>query len=209
MDVIFKDEHIIVCIKPAGLLSAEDASGKSSVPRLLREEQGIDMVYPVHRLDREVSGLMVYALTQKAAAILSAAAADHTCFKKEYLAVVSGCPTEEEGTFEDLLFKDSAKNKSFVVKKERKGVKKAKLSYKIVESFDDKTLVRVRLYTGRTHQIRVQFASRKMPLLGDRKYGGPPNDKGIALYSCCLEFAHPDSHEVLRFEHPKAFFDMV
>ena len=125
MDVIFKDEHIIVCIKPAGLLSAEDASGKPSVPLLLREEQGIDMVYPVHRLDREVSGLMVYALTQKAAATLSAAAADHTRFKKEYLAVVSGCPTEEEGTFEDLLFKDSAKNKSFVVKKERKGVKKA------------------------------------------------------------------------------------
>ncbi len=209
MEILFKDEHIVVCVKPAGILSAEDASGKPSVPQVLMKEQGIETVYPIHRLDKEVSGLMVYALSKRAAAVLSAAAADHTRFKKEYLAVVLGRPSENEGTFEDLLFKDSAKNKSFVVKKERKGVKKAKLAYNIVETFDDKTLVRVRLFTGRTHQIRVQFASRNMPLAGDRKYGGPPNEKGIALFSCGLEFSHPISGENMCFSLPQNISDMI
>jgi 23S rRNA pseudouridine1911/1915/1917 synthase len=143
---------------------------------------------------------MVFALSQFAAAKLSADAADHTKFRKEYVAVVSGKPDEEAGIFEDFLFKDSSKNKTYVVKKERRGVKKAKLWYKTVAELEDNTFVRVKLFTGRTHQIRVQFASRKMPVLGDRKYGGLETGKGIALRSVLLEFKHPISGETLRFE---------
>ncbi len=201
MEILFKDEHIVVCIKPSGLLSAKDVSGKPNMTDALCEELNSETVYTVHRLDREVSGVMVFALTSSAAARLSADAADHTRFVKEYMAVVSGCPKEQSGVFEDLLFKDSSKNKSYVVKKMRRGVKKAKLSYEVVKNFGNNTLVKVRLFTGRTHQIRVQFASRKMPIVGDRKYGGVPNEKGIALYSVGISFFHPETNENLVFEH--------
>ena len=200
MEIIYKDNDIVVCLKPSGILSAKDASGKPNMTRLLSEMLSVDKVYPVHRLDKEVSGLMVFALTASASAILSADVADHKKFQKEYIALVSDCPSEDKGVFEDLLFKDSSKNKVYVVKKFRKGVKQAKLEYEILNKFDDKTLVRVRLFTGRTHQIRVQFASRKMPIIGDRKYGGKPNEKGIELYSCRLSFYHPKTQEYLTFE---------
>lgn len=201
MEILFKDEHIVVCIKPSGVLSAKDASGKPNMTDLLAEELNCENVYPIHRLDREVSGVMVFALTSSAAARLSSDAADHTRFVKEYMAVVKGCPNEPAGIFEDLLFKDSSKNKSYVVKKMRRGVKKAKLSYEVLENADDKTLVKVRLFTGRTHQIRVQFASRKMPIVGDRKYGGTSDENGIALYSVGISFHHPETNELLTFEH--------
>ncbi len=201
MEILFKDEHIVVCIKPSGLLSAKDASGKPNMTDALCEELNSETVYPVHRLDKEVSGVMVFALTPSAAARLSADAADHTRFVKEYMAVISSVPKEHSGFFEDLLFKDSSKNKSYVVKKMRRGVKKAKLGYEVVENFGNNTLVKVRLFTGRTHQIRVQFASRRMPIVGDRKYGGTPNDNGIALYSVRISFYHPKNNEYLIFEH--------
>ncbi len=200
MRILYHDKDIVVCVKPVGVLSAADASGAENLPDLLKKDLGVSEVFPIHRLDREVSGLMVFALNKKAAASLSSQAADHTRFVKEYIAVVEGAPDADEGVLEDLLFKDSSKNKTFVVKRERRGVKKAKLSYKVIEKREGCSVARVRLYTGRTHQIRVQFASRKMPLLGDRKYGGAVREGGIALYSVLLSFIHPASGKTVCFE---------
>ncbi len=200
MEILYKDEHIVVCVKPAGVLSVKDISGKPNMMDMLSDELGFKKVYPIHRLDREVSGVMVFALSNTAAATLSAEASDHTRFVKEYLVLVDGTPSKEQGVFEDLLFKDSSKNKTFVVKNERKGVKKAKLEYLVIKRICDCTLVRVKLFTGRTHQIRVQFASRKMPIVGDRKYGGRQSSDGIALFSTLLSFSHPVSGEKMKFE---------
>jgi 23S rRNA pseudouridine1911/1915/1917 synthase len=200
MEILFSDSQIVICIKPAGVLSAKDSSGKTNMQDLLAQELNLSEIYPIHRLDREVSGVMVYGLSKSAAAKLSEQVSDHSRFVKEYLAVIEGVPEQSEGIFTDLLFKDSSKNKTFVVKKERRGVKKAKLEYKVVSSTESLALVRVRLHTGRTHQIRVQFASRKMPILGDRKYGGSPCEDGIQLFSVKLAFDHPISGARLDFE---------
>lgn len=209
MEILYKDSHIVVCIKPSGLLSARDASACANMTDELGRELDVSEVYPVHRLDREVSGVMVYALNSAAAAKLSAGAADHTKFVKEYYAVICGAPDEPNGVFEDLLFKDTKRSKSFVVDKMRKGVKKAKLEYEVLEKIEDFSLVKVRLHTGRTHQIRVQFASRKMPLLGDRKYGGKKSEKGIALKSVSLVFAHPVTNEWLSFQQIPKINEMI
>jgi 23S rRNA pseudouridine1911/1915/1917 synthase len=132
---------------------------------------------------------MVYARTKRAAADLSRAIQDGTMIK-EYRAVVHG-NSPEEGDWTDLLFKDSSKNKVFVVQRERKGVKKARLEFKKIEAYPDATsLVHIRLYTGRTHQIRVQFASRGFPLVGDRKYGAKDEVKAPKLFSCRLTFPY-------------------
>ncbi len=202
IDVIYKDEDLIVCIKPSGILSVEDSSNKENLMSLLKQsfpETDNKNLYPVHRLDRETSGLMVFARNNKSATALSEDIANHTQFKKEYLLVVKGCPQNESGIFEDLLFKDSSKNKVFVAKRERKGVKYAKLEYNIIKKFADKSLIKVRLFTGRTHQIRVQFASRGMSIIGDRKYGGEKYPI-LALYSHSLTFRQPTTKEVLHFE---------
>lgn len=209
MEILYKDNHIVVCIKPSGVLSAKDASGGKNMCDVLANELEVDEIYPVHRLDREVSGVMVYALTSLAAARLSADTSNKDKFQKIYYAVVSGLLNEPKGVFEDLLFKDTKRSKSFVVDKVRKGVKKAKLEYELLESFDNKSLVKVTLHTGRTHQIRVQFASRKMPLIGDRKYGGEKSEKGIALRSVSIAFAHPISKEKLFFEQIPRVTDMI
>ena len=144
------------------------------------------------------------AKTSAAAAKLSEMVRTHA-MQKEYLAVVQGAPEAEEGTYEDLLFRDARKNKSYVVKRERKGVRKASLSYRVIKTCTNTqgqafSLVRIRLHTGRTHQIRVQFSSRGMPLVGDRRYGGNACGDGMALWSCCLAFAHPESGKPMRFE---------
>lgn len=198
MRVLFEDEYIVVAEKQRGLISQE-GNGKASMVDELKKQTGSE-IFPVHRLDREVGGVMVYAKIQKAAASLSAQVADRT-MQKHYLAVVHGKP-EIHGVMEDLLFFDKGKNKSFVVKKERKGVKKAVLSYELIETKADKSLVEVLLHTGRTHQIRVQFASRKMPLCGDRRYGSKDEEKTIALWSYKLSFIHPVTKEKLIFELP-------
>ena len=151
-------------------------------------------IFPVHRLDREVSGLMVFAKDAQAAAHLSKPGN----MEKEYLAVCAGCPDPAEGIMEDLLFHDRSRNKTYVVKKERKGVKPAKLAYWVLEPGQERSLVRVRLFTGRTHQIRVQFASRGYPLAGDRKYGGKTAEE-IGLRSQKLRIRHPNG-EWLSFE---------
>ena len=155
--------------------------------KLLTEQLKV-AVYPIHRLDTAVGGVMVFAKNKKSAASLSKEIAERR-FVKTYLAVAEGIPAEQEGRFEDLLFKDSRKNKSYVVKRERKGVRKVSLDYKVLAEADGKSLVKVRLNTGRSHQIRVQFASRKMPLAGDGKYGSKDNRCTVALWSAEIEFS--------------------
>lgn len=198
MKILFEDRDIVVCIKERGLLSQEGKEGEKTVPFLLREQCKSE-IYPVHRLDREVGGVMVYAKNKRSAAFLSSQVSDRT-MKKEYLAVIEGMPEEKEGQLEDLLYFDKSKNKSFTVKKERRGVKKALLSYKVIGEREGFSLVRAALHTGRTHQIRVQFASRKMPLVGDRRYGSKTDSKIIALWSCHISFVHPSDKKTMTFE---------
>lgn len=199
MNILYEDKNLIVAEKPVGMLS--EGETPDSMPFALGESTG-GRIFPVHRLDRGVGGVMVYARTQRAAAKLSAQVSERT-LKKEYLAVLHGIPEEKSAVLEDLLFKDSKKNKTYVVKRERKGVKKAVLSYETVScgTYGESayTLVHVKLQTGRSHQIRVQFASRKHPLFGDGKYGAVDKEKNIALWSYALEFVHPVTNENMRF----------
>ena len=174
MEILHSDRDIVVIIKPVGLDSEHE------VPQELGGE-----IYPIHRLDKNVGGVMVYAKTKSAAAALSKAVQEGTMVK-EYVAMVHGTPPEQ-GDWTDLLFKDSTKNKVFVVKKERRGVKKARLEYKRLTE-GETSLVRVRLHTGRSHQIRVQFASRGFPLVGDGKYGAKDHASAPMLFSCQLTF---------------------
>ena len=188
MDILYSDRDIAVCVKPVGLDS------EHQLPDSIKQELG-GTVFPIHRLDKNVGGVMVYARTKQAAAALSKAVQEGTLVK-EYVALVHGAPPET-GDWEDLLWKDSSKNKVFVVKRERKGVKKARLEFRCL-SQGDTSLVRIRLHTGRSHQIRVQFASRGFPLVGDKKYGGRDEHTAPMLFSCCLTFPHKG--QTLRFE---------
>lgn len=197
--LLYQDAHLLLVEKPVGLLSQEDAKGGDSLPARLAM-RGLP-VKPVHRLDRHTGGVMVYARTGKAAAALSALVGQHDRFLKEYLAVIHGCPTAKSGEMEDLLYHDAQRNKSYPVKRERKGVRLARLSYEVLASTEELSLVMIRLHTGRTHQIRVQFASRGMPLWGDRLYGG--GDGVPALWSYRLTFPHPFADETVTAEsHP-------
>lgn len=193
MKILYYDEAIAVAIKPGGVLS-QDGNGKN-MPALLREALGGE-IYPVHRLDRETAGVMVFARSAKAAAALSDAIAQRR-MKKEYYAVTASLTVPREGTMEDVLFFDRQNNKVFPVKKERSGAKKALLSYALFEEREGKYLFRVFPETGRTHQIRVQFASRKMPLAGDRKYGG--TGEGFGLFAAGLSLEHPFEKKPLSF----------
>lgn len=195
-NIIYEDESIIVCIKPIGILSQADSKGGESMITLLKEHTK-GAIYPLHRLDKEVGGVMVYAKTKQSAAFLSKEIAEQR-FKKEYLALVHGVP-QEKGEMQDLLFKDSKKNKSFVVKRERKGVKKASLEYELISTDNELSVVQILLHTGRTHQIRVQFASRNMPLVADKKYGAKDEFKEIGLWSYKISFTHPETKEELSF----------
>lgn len=201
MEILFEDKHLIVAVKPIGILSEETADGKGFVNFLKEYTKGD--IYPVHRLDKGVGGVMVYAKNKQSAASLSKQVQDRV-LEKNYLAAAYGVLQEKEGVMEDLLFKDSKKNKTFVVKRERKGVKKAKLSYKVLyEGLREEkavSLVSVKLFTGRSHQIRVQFASRKHSLLGDRRYGSADGIKDIALWSYSLGFYHPATEKWCSFE---------
>lgn len=196
MEILHEDKSIIVCIKPVGILSQCD--GQEDMSSLLVHQLGGE-IYPVHRLDRNVGGVMVFARTKKAAAALSAQIQGGS-FVKRYLAVAGGIPHPESGEMTDLLFKDSRSGKSFVVSRPRSGTKEARLAYQTLGSVQGRSLVLVRLFTGRTHQIRVQFASRKMPLLGDGRYGSRDNGCEIALWSYRVSFNHPTSGEEVSFE---------
>ena len=192
--VLFEDAALVVCVKPRGVLSAADASGKRSMADLLAPRT----VYPVHRLDRETLGLMVFAKTREAGAALTAAmGTDGFC--KEYFALCETPPTPPQGEMNDLLYHDRVKNKTYVVRRKRNGVRPARLSYRV----SDGGLVLVRLHTGRTHQIRVQFASRGFPLRGDRKYGAK-TDGPLGLWAFRLTFPHPDGRK-MTFTLPENF----
>ncbi len=185
MDILYQDRDLLLCIKPVGLDSEKE------VCALLSEQLELPQVYCLHRLDTAVGGVMVYGKTKTAAARMSRLI-EEKAMEKQYLAIVSGCPEQEKGTFSDLLFKDSRKNKSFIVERERRGVKRAVLDYEVLAKEGGRSLVKVTLRTGRSHQIRVQFAGRRMPLLGDGKYGS--REKGnIALWSYRLSFTGPIS----------------
>lgn len=203
MEILFEDGDILVCIKPVGVVSQADET-KNNMISLLETLTG-GSIYPLHRLDREVGGVMIYAKSRFAASVLSKDIANHK-FKKEYLALVHGKPQENSGEMRDLLFKDSRKNKSFVVNRMRKGVKEALLDYEVLNSKNGLSLVNVLLHTGRTHQIRVQFASRKMPLAGDKKYGANDDFKNIGLWSYKITFTHPKTKEKMIFEELPQFF---
>ena len=193
ISVFYEDRHLLTCVKPRGVLSQTDSKGNPAMPELLSAQCGGE-IFPVHRLDGEVSGVMVYARTKVAAAKLSQLVSDHDRFVKTYYAVVEGKPEAEQGTLEDLLFHDRFKNKTYVVDRMRGGVKAAKLAYETIahDESDDVplTLVKIRLYTGRSHQIRVQFASRGLPLAGDKRYGAKTGGD-LALFSHRLQFSHP------------------
>ena len=197
--ILYEDTHLLLIEKPVGIPSHE-AEGDCVPHRLI--ERGFS-VKVVHRLDKPTGGVMTYARTDQAAARLSAMVGQHDVFQKAYLAVVQGCPDETEGTYTDLLYHDVRKNKSYVVNRRRNGVREAKLDYSVLETVttDEGTfsLVRVRLHTGRTHQIRVQFASRKMPLYGDSRYGGVKGP-ALGLWSHRLALPHPVTGKNLTAE---------
>ena len=202
MEILYQDESIIVCIKPPTLVSEQTAE-KNGFADLLAAQFG-GYIGVVHRLDRGVGGVMVYAKAPQAAASLSRQVQERV-LEKEYLAIVHGIPESEAGELRDLLFHDKRLNKSFAVNRTRAGVKEAILHYVVQKSIETDaygtlSLLRVKLETGRTHQIRVQFASRRHPLLGDGKYGASDHCP-IALFSTRIAFLHPKSGKPLAFEH--------
>ena len=188
MDILYSDRDLAVCIKPVGLDS------EAEVPAELKKALGGE-IFPIHRLDKNVGGVMVFARTKQAAAALSKAVQEGQMVK-EYVAMVHGTPLET-GDWEDFLFKDSRKNKVFAVKKERKGVKYARLEFHRL-SEGETSLVHIRLHTGRSHQIRVQFSSRGFPLVGDHKYGSRDERLEPMLFSSRITF--PWKGKMLRFE---------
>ena len=225
MEILFSDNQLVVCIKPVGLDSEQE------MPKALQEAVG-GQIFPLHRLDKNVGGLMVYARTKAAAATLSKVIQEGQMIK-EYVAMVHGTPPQAD-TWKDLLFKDSRKNKVFVVKRSRNGVKAASLEFirltpcpplrggcrpmptggvssntnhtpsvtfgdsSLSEGAESRSLVRIKLHTGRSHQIRVQFSSRGFPLVGDHKYGSRAAETEPMLYSCALTF--PYGGKTLHFE---------
>lgn len=198
MEIVYMDQDILVCVKPARVLSTDEPGG---LPQLLREALGDPAadIRTVHRLDRVVSGLMVLARNAKAASELSRQIRVSE-FEKEYLAVVHGTP-EKSGTLRDLLGRDKARRMTFVAQQPAKGVQEAVLHYQRLGEADELSKVRIQLETGRTHQIRVQFSSRGWPLAGERKYAETNDPCEIALWSYRLCFTHPKSGEKMEFTH--------
>lgn len=198
MTIVYQDGAILVCLKPAGVLSTDEPGG---LPELLRRELGDERadVRTVHRLDRVVGGLMVLARSPESASELSRQIREER-FEKEYLAVVHGDPGES-GRWRDLMFRDKARKMSFVTEIPDKGVQEAILRYKRLGQSGDLSLVRVRLETGRTHQIRCQFAAHGFPLAGERKYSTREDPWPLALWSCRLAFVHPESGKRMKFAH--------
>lgn len=194
VEILYSDPHIVVCVKEAGV-----SSQSPGMPERIAEAMGGEVPLCVHRLDLDVAGVMVYARTPQAAAALTAQITAGTP-DKVYYAVLRGAPPDE-GEWQDLLYHDPRRNKTFVVDRKRRGVREASLSYRIlsraVSGEDAFSLAEISLHTGRTHQIRVQSASRKFPVAGDGKYGG---GKGkIALFSHSFAFDHPVSGERMCF----------
>lgn len=202
IDILYSDKYLAVVLKPVGA-SSEDGKD-NSVPSLIRDAMGKPDAYvgTVHRLDKGVGGLMVYSLDPAVTGKLTEAINSEGA-GKEYLALLCGIPKKSEDVLTDLLYHDRVKNKTYTVKRKRNGVKEAKLSYRVIREADGKALVSVKLYTGRTHQIRAQFSSRGLPLAGDARYGGGKGE--ISLYSYKLTFTHPVTKRVMEFERDCPF----
>ncbi len=201
--ILYEDACLVICLKPVGVLS-EDSEKGACMPQLLREHYRglgkLDYIATVHRLDKIVGGVMVFSRRKEITGKLTALVAQHQ-ITKEYLAVLRGHPQEQEATLCDLLFRDARHNKSYVVKRMRKGVRDARLSYREVGRTEDLSLVRIQLHTGRTHQIRVQFSSRGLPLLGDIRYGSK-DTCSAALWSTRLAFTHPVTKKPIDISCP-------
>lgn len=200
MELIYQDDDVLVCVKPAGVLSTDEPGG---VPELARQALGDTNadVRTVHRLDAVVSGLMVLARNASAASELSRQIREQS-FGKEYLAVVHGRPEETSGTYVDLLLRDKRERKTYVVTEGAKGVQEAILDYQVISYGDELTRVAIQLRTGRTHQIRCQFSSRGLPLVGDRKYSLNEDGCNIALWSHKIAFHHPKTGKRMEFQLP-------
>ena len=205
LHALYTDEDIVVCDKPCGVLSQRDVQGEDGLVELLSAQLGGD-IFPIHRLDRPVGGLMVFARSRRAAAALSAAVSNHRAFVKEYLACVSGAPVQDATILQDFLFRDRGSGKTFVVKTPRRGADTAVLSYARLDTvpFSDAlstpvSLLKIRLFTGRTHQIRAQLSARGYPILGDGKYGSRLRAPFMALRSYRLAFLHPRSAQPMDF----------
>ena len=197
MQILYQDADVLVCIKPPRVLSTDEPGG---LPELLRQELNMPNAdfRTVHRLDRVVSGLMVLARNAAAASELSRQVREDV-FRKQYLAVVHGCPDAPEGTLIDLLLRDKARKMTFVVEEACKGAQEAVLDYAVLSTAEGISKVKIDLKTGRTHQIRVQFSSRGMPLVGERKYATLEDPCDIALWSYRIGFSHPVSGEWMEF----------
>ena len=197
MEIIYQDKDIIVCVKPAGVLSTDEPGGVPDLVRTALGDPGAN-VRTVHRLDQTVSGLMVLARRSKAASELSRQIREGE-FQKEYVAVIHGNPPEDTGELRDLLLRNKQERKTYIVPEPGKDVQEAVLDYRVLNRADNLARVRIRLHTGRTHQIRVQFSGQGWPLVGDRKYGNPEEACNIALWSYRLAFRHPYSGKPMEF----------
>ena len=205
MEFVYLDDSIAVCIKPDRVRSTDEPGG---MPELVRQALGDPKadVRTVHRLDQVVSGLMVLARNESAASDLSRQIRDGE-FQKEYLAVVHGCPENSQGELRDLLYRDKARRMTMVATEPGKGVQEAILRYRVLSKAEGMSKVQIQLLTGRTHQIRVQFARRNMPLVGERKYSTREDPCAIALWSYRLGFQHPVTGEKMVFQQePPAIF---
>lgn len=206
LKVLYEDNHIIVVEKPSGVPTQEDNTGDPDMYNLVKEyirvkynKPGNVFVGIVHRLDRPVGGVMVFARTSKAASRLSEQIRNRS-FKKVYLAMLDGIPKKDEGRLENYLWKDEKKNQVYVVDETHKDGKKAVLDYKVLRKEGKRALVRVELHTGRPHQIRVQFANIGCALVGDSKYGKAVGKSEVMLFSHLICFQHPTTKEELEFK---------
>lgn len=208
LNILYEDNHIIVAYKPQGILSQADSSGAEDMLTIIKDyikekynKPGDVFLGLVHRLDRNTSGVMVFARTSKAASRLSESIKNHK-LQKEYLAIVEGKMKISDDFIElrNNLYKDEDLNKSFVSNKN--GSKEALLYYKVLDSCNDLSLVRIRLITGRHHQIRCQFANIGHPLLGDLKYNAKTNlGNYYALQAYKLKLVHPTLKDTMEFSY--------
>ena len=199
MEILYQDNRIVVAVKPAGILSTDEPGG---MPSLLRQALNTDCIRTVHRLDAQTGGVMVFARSRMAASLLSQQVREHQ-FSKCYLAAVHGTPQPQSGEMRDLLGRDSVRRVTYVADTPSADTREALLTYETLDTADGLSLIRVQLHTGRTHQIRVQFTSRGLPLAGDRKYGIPEDGTvPLALWAYRLSFAHPQTGQEMSFTCP-------
>ena len=199
MEIIYQDNRVVVAVKPAGVLSTDEPGG---MPSLLRQALNTDCIRTVHRLDAQTGGVMVFARSRMAASLLSQQVRERQ-FSKCYLAAVHGTPQPQSGEMRDLLGRDSVRRVTYVADTPSADTREALLTYETLDTADGLSLVRVQLHTGRTHQIRVQFTSRSLPLAGDRKYGIPEDGTApLALWAYQLSFAHPQTGQEMSFTCP-------